>query len=156
MTHTYPEIKPADIREGDHVRWEHSDSDAACEWRQSEHPRSEHRPGTYFLMSRPTPPVELPTEKSLGRLTWYVGEESSGLGLHRSHMGLFYPHRDGLTDNENFGYYKASRIISWEPMTAVPTESLDALRKTLSTVKESGERREDIATFLADVDRANS
>lgn len=109
-----------------------------------------------FLINRPTPPVDLPTEESLGRLTWYAGEESSGLGVERSRVGLFQPCRDGLTDNEMLGCFPASRIVSWEPMTAVLTSALDALRDYRKHLDIPGKtpaiRR--IDTFLADVDRA--
>lgn len=165
MTHNYPEIKPADIREGDLIRWEHSDSDAACEWRQTRHGRAEHRPGTYFLINRPTPPVELPTEPAFG---WVEHADN------RRRLGRFFESApthpaDGEHVVSEIGsasrkvINRLFRVTAFTPATAVPTESLDALRdahnaanRTTGWQKDSDIRHDAMLTFLADVDRANS
>lgn len=146
-------IDPSEIREGDKVRFEVADTDIAYEWRQNGHPRSEHRIGTYYLLDRPTPPVELPETPTLGWLTVH-GQTLPGLWARHQYKSIL----EGRSTETAIQWerdFPMADITAFAPATAVPTEALDELRQSLASVKESGERREDIGNFLAAVDEAN-
>lgn len=95
----------------------------------------------WFLLDRPVPPVDLPTEPTLGWLTlpggraletvWTSNDKAS---LHRA-LG---------------GSVDVANVTAFTPATAVPTAALDELRK-----HTPGWSTASVTTFLAAVDEAN-
>lgn len=149
-------IEPSEIRKGDLIRGENTiDTEMACEFRAAwdGHVGGWSIPATYYLLNRPTPPVELPTEPTLGWLTWYVGEESSGLGIYRTALSTYHRMGNGeITDEAAAGCWGASDVTAFVPATAVPTAALDNFRQQRDTRNLTNG---DIDTFLAVVDEAN-
>lgn len=111
----------------------------------------------WFLLDRPTPPVALPTEPTLG---WARVEN----GVRAVGIWSTYTHRYNLSDQEAVYLinpereFAVSDVVEFIPGTLVPTSALDALRKAFKGISigsllspcEVGVR-----TFLADVDSAN-
>lgn len=139
-------IAPRDIRKGDLIRFEYADgrsTDRAKEYVASGDGVGDGRGpvGTYYLLDRPVPPVDLPTEPTLGWLTlpggraletvWTSNDKAS---LHRA-LG---------------GSVDVANVTAFTPATAVPTAALDELRK-----HTPGWSTASVTTFLAAVDEAN-
>lgn len=146
-------IEPADIRAGDLIRCEWP-NDSASEWRsKTSGPAGWNAERvSYFLLDRPTPPVELPTEPTLGWLEnvygarilkhWFRGE-----GVAEAFDG----------DRWNF----TKEVIGFTPAVAVPEAALDELRGVLAEC--SGKVEDEwphmpraVERFLAAVDEANA
>lgn len=136
-------IKPQDIRAGDKIRVEWvtttkglpaaleyvaPHSGTAMKKRMSD---AEYGSARHFLLDRPNPADELPNEPTLGRLTWYAGEESSGLGIYKSRVGIFHVVPGGLTDEAGAGMWPLADILAFRPLVAVPAKALDRLRRVL-------------------------
>ena len=107
-------IEPADIRKGDLIRWEQEPSlvsEYAIEYRATEDGYFQSVTGQHYLLDRPSPPVELPTEPTLGWLEnvygarilkhWFRGE-----GVAEAFDG----------DRWNF----TKEVIAFTPAVAVP------------------------------------
>lgn len=110
----------------------------------------------FFLLDRPVPPVSLPTEPTLGWLTWYAGEESSGLGAHRTLLGIYHRMGNGdITDEAAAGAWGAQDVIAFTRATAVPIEALDRLRSDVADWPPMSPNSV-LGRFLAAVDEATS
>lgn len=144
-------IKPSEIRKGDLVRFESGLNEYASEWRAEGALLQRRASGTYFLLDRPEPAVELPTEPTLG---WVAFED----GYHW--CGLVSDIEPGDREFEgrrlDTGYYSerwhATKVTAFTPATAVPTAALDELRRR-AQVYGDGSPTSD---FLAAVDKANA
>lgn len=104
-----------------------------------------------YLLDRPTPPVELPTEPTLA----YVSGDWSG----PSRLAVWLVERDSTStwlrpvDNEgDTDRTVGAAVTSFTPATAVPTEALNRLRHQYVT---RGMLIGDVKAFLADVAEAN-
>lgn len=152
MSHTYPEINPADIREGDLIRKEYdreiANGETALEYRATSDGHGKGGHGTHFLINRPTPPVELPETPTLGRLSWDCD------GQRGSEVAEWMAHKDGVFGGSS--RVPAKGVTEFIPGTFVPAESLDALRDALQAQASKTPYRLAIETFLADVNKANS
>lgn len=158
------EIQPRDIRAGDLIREERSgegqESDpsvVAVEYVATRDRNTRNRftgERTYYLLDRPAPVVELPTEPTLGWTEYRLGGDSV--------------RRLGCT----FNLARCVRLSAWDvdvaadwvtaftPATAVPTEALDELRAPEGVINGAGlalavHRRRRIETFLAAIDEAS-
>jgi hypothetical protein len=112
------------------------------------------RDNDWYLLDRPTPPVELPTEPKLGWITQVgmpgrrLGRFSSGTPEHEFEGPIVAAERGaaGMRDiNRHF------RVTAFTPATAVPTEALDELRRRNAIYTGF----DLVNTFLAAVDEAN-
>ena len=142
-------IEPADIRAGDLIRCEWKESDAAEEWRSPVDAGSTWDPANvdHFLLDRPSPPVELPTEPTLGWLEnvygarilkhWFRGE-----GVAEAFDG----------DRWNF----TKEVIAFTPAVAVPKAALDELQANHDCSGPLSCLRGHVDDFLAAVDEANA
>lgn len=167
MSHNYTEIDPAEIRRGDTIRCEYA-STARTGFDAVEYVATKDGTGkstvvaTYYLIDRPTPPIELPTKPTLG---WARVEN----GVRAVGIWSTYTHRYNLSDQETVYLinpereFAVSDVVEFIPGTLVPTSALDALRKaeriTQTTkgddTKRNYQRKDAILAFLADVDSAN-
>lgn len=112
--------------------------------------------GTCFLLDRPTPPVELPAAPTLG---WVSTDDGAELDIWQLHPDdriacVSLPEAPGIDGT------LADEITAFTAATAVPNESLDALRHYMSGFSFTDEYRATpaqarIAAFLAAVDSAN-
>lgn len=143
-------IEPSEIRKGDLIRFEYDGDprEVAEEWRAQDDADGFHfrAPGHHYLIDRPKPDVELPTEPTLGWLT--ANDERPYL----SHVKL-----DGeraMTDG--LYYAHASRVTAFTPATAVPTAALDELRGVARAHLSGYLDFRVLTTFLAAVDEAQS
>jgi hypothetical protein len=144
-------IEPADIRKGDLIRWEQEPSlisEYAIEYRATEDGYFQSVTGQHYLLDRPSPPVELPTEPTLGWLEnvygarilkhWFRGE-----GVAEAFDG----------DRWNF----TKEVIAFTPAVGVPKVALDELRGALLVYLPTAEDViSEVADFLAAVDEANA
>lgn len=122
-------IEPSEIRKGDLIRWESGHSDEAHEYRaecaghnwigQSE---------TFYLLDRPTPPVVLPTEPTLGWLS--VTSLGLGTGSQPGTVLAFVNDRGEHASVEAYphGYWSHEFVTAFVEATAIPTGVLDAFR----------------------------
>ena len=154
-------IEPADIRAGDLIRCEWKESDAAEEWRSPVDAGSTWDPAKvdHFLLDRPTPPVELPTEPTYGVLEWTAGPNTANPGESRRVAATWKlsPYVSGYYRPEgrptqihavDFGMYiPLGRVTAFTPAVAVPMAALNKLRKAENVVR--------VNDFLAAVDEAN-
>lgn len=154
------EIKPEDIRVGDLIRWEASDSEQAFEWRvpamTTEDWPARYRGGRCFLLNRPKPPLELPTDQALGWVDWRTGS-----GVNKTELTLWDP-ASGYAVRADRVQVAAKKIHDFTPAVAVPKAALDELREWREALRETNGinamptpavRR--IDTFLAAVGAAN-
>lgn len=155
-------IKPEDIRKGDLIRWEY-ENDYTLEMRVDHD--GKHPPIAtalrYFLLDRQTPPVELPTERTLGWASWsattkgtfsFLPLAGSGFGEWVDGGRAFKPVASGL------GFIPAKRLTAFTPAVAVPKAALDELRRYIRPWDQSDEltpAQRRIFKFLAAVDAAN-
>jgi hypothetical protein len=151
-------IEPCDIRAGDVIRYEPTQpADLAAVEFIAKMDGYGYMPkafGQHLLLARPKPAVELPTEPALG----WLGVTDTGkanLSLSPGRVLGVFKNRETLVDGGPAGSWSHEFVTAFTPATAVPTSALDELRATLHSVKEAGERREDIGDFLAAVDEAN-
>ena len=149
-------IEPADIRAGDLIRCEWKESDAAEEWRSPVDAGSTWDPAKvdHFLLDRPTPPVELPTEPTLG---WIYANDERTLAL----VGVRKP-GDPDYDSPIYirleptgGWDRVKEISAFTSATAVPTDALDQLRGLADCSGPLSCLRRHVEVFLAAVDEAN-
>jgi hypothetical protein len=159
-------IKPEDIRKGDLIRWESTSSDDAREWRVTELDSVQMTPrGHWFLLDRPTPAVNLPTEPTLG---WASGRTEYGVEVSNLFGSWAQPtdllNRTGHTYADDYGlvHLKAREVTAFTRATAVPTEALDRLREVrgyydggCETAASSFRLRLGIRDFLAAIDAVN-
>lgn len=118
----YPEIDPSDIRKGDLIR---------CEWPEDEVFAVEYKAGCdrdhrptasiHRLIDRPAAPVELPSEPTLGRLTWDID------GQGGSEVAEWMVHQDGVFGGST--RVPVAGVTGFVPGSLVPTSALDELRK---------------------------
>ncbi len=147
-------IEPSEIRKGDLIRcewpdeWpdEVPDEHQACRALEYVAPRDNYPwtpDATHFLLDRPAPAVELPTEPTLGWVDHAELSPQFGAWVRRGETLYAMRQSD----------FAASDVTAFTPATAVPTEALNMLRAgCFMTVSEAAEV---IAHFLAAVDRAN-
>ena len=96
---------------------------------------------TYYLLDRPKPAVELPTEPTLGWLeTKYAA---------RILQVWFAQGRYAAASNNN-RWNLETEVTAFTPATAIPTEALDTLRANAVLCSIPN-----VAKFLAAVDAAN-
>jgi hypothetical protein len=136
-------IEPADIRAGDLIRCEWPD-DSASEWRsKTSGPAGWNADRvSYFLLDRPTPPVDLPTES----LTWgtLVADRVQYEGLFQRESSVILHVGTGRRDEPRI---PIESVTTWAPHVAVPRAALDKLRKAENVVRG-------VNDFLAAVDEA--
>lgn len=158
-------IEPADIRKGDLIRVEalrpssQPWGDSAHEFRAAAD-RDDHgwvqTRFNWYLLDRPEPAVELPTEPTLG---WMRHDVQPSRAIPSSILAFWQydEERNWLNSHDGRGF-RPDRITAVTPATAVPTDALDALRDYRHgldwDVKTPAVRR--IDKFLAAVDRAQS
>ena len=140
-------IEPADIRAGDLIRCEWPD-DSASEWRsKTSGPAGWNADRvSYFLLDRPSPPVELPTEPTLG---WLTVENTEPM------LDVWRADRQNNPGYDDFGDWAAGHVTAhrresvtaFRPAVAVPKAALDKLRKAENVVRG-------VNDFLAAVDEA--
>jgi hypothetical protein len=155
-------IEPSEIRKGDLIRWESDVVDENAEEWRSRHDQPPYRAwGQHYLLDRPTAPaVELPTEPSLGWLT-YAG--STIFGTFRrfkagdAHLDSMKWEATEVRGDDPHNSY--SSVTAFTPATAVPTEALNELREA----HDGGagccigcRAYVSVGHFLAAVDEANS
>lgn len=153
-------IDPSEIRAGDLIRWEPGagvmSNYRAVEYKAGCDGQQQQSNGSYYLLDRPTPPVSLPTEPTLGWLTWFAGEESSGLGAHRTLLGIYHRMGNGdITDEAAAGAWGPQDVIAFTRATAVPIEALDRLRSDVADWPPMSPNSV-LGRFLAAVDEATS
>lgn len=151
-------IKPEDIKRGDLIRYEsHDGDDYAVEFRaykDGHSQRDRDESGQHYLLDRPTPPVELPTEA----LSW-----GTLVADRVQYEGVFQRQGDVIL-HIGSGHHREPQIpvrdvTAWEPHVAVPKAALDELREYMNAW--TGASRRDspakgrIDRFLAAVDAAN-
>lgn len=155
-------IEPSQIRKGDLIRKEYEvgNGELALEYRATGDAHGKGGPGQHFPLDRPKPAVELPTEPTLGWLT-YSGSQTFGRFRAGDISESDYatskdaPVAVGVSErgkkvNVMFG------ATSFIPATAVPTEALDDLREVLRLADDdfTDVEADDLRAFLAAVDKA--
>lgn len=137
-------IELADIRRDDLIRVE-QENGTAHEYRAL---KDAHRAywGHHYLLDRPTPPVQLPTEPTLG---WVNGDWQSGprLAVWMVDGPKWIKPVDNKTDEHGATY--APSVAAFTPAVAVPKAALDKLRKAENVVRG-------VNDFLTAVDEANA
>ena len=152
-------IEPADIRAGDLIRCEWPD-DSASEWRsKTSGPAGWNADRvSYFLLDRPSPPVELPTEPTLGWLT----TDAEPMLDEWCAMTQLDPGYDDYGDwaTGNKTGHRREAVTAFKRATAVPTTSVVELRNIFDSADRhpvSAESfRRVVRNFLAAVDEANA
>lgn len=156
-------IEPSDIRVGDLIRSEaRGDSFGgsvplvASEWiATADEIGGDYNSVRLYLLDRPEPAVELPTESTLG----WLSVESRGVGWRRlAHWNFPRISMDGATHAQNeWGVNVVVDIDTKNPAfvaaTAVPTAALDELRAAEGNFFRS-ETQVAIRKFLAAIDEA--
>lgn len=146
-------IQPSEIRKGDLIRRElapgHPAGYKSIEFVASSGLRlDDDEPDRFYLLDRPTPPVELPRGSHFGTLTWVNADGNSG-GTLTAEWLIDANYAEAL----NFGRIDLARVRSFDRMTAVPTEAVDALRWSMGRGPDVA--HEAAVDFLAAVDEAN-
>lgn len=148
-------IALADIKAGDLIRVE-QELDKAHEFRAA---RDQERNGwgDYYLLDRPKPAVELPTEPTLGWLTYRDTDYPSANPTIE--LGEWKARADRATvlDVHGLTSVPLAWAIAFTPAAAVPTAALDELREYINGLDFPNTpacRR--IDKFLAAVDEAQS
>lgn len=144
-------IDPKDIRKGDLIRWEGDPSLGSggvkvAEYGAEYDGNSWTLSGQHYLLDRPKPPVDLPTEPTLGWLSAHTNPDPT-LGAWRTEDR--YVTRDGT-------YRLADDVTAFTPATAVPTKALDELRTQHRVNVTLESRYASVTRFLAAVDEANA
>jgi hypothetical protein len=149
-------IEPSEIRKGDLIRAEFGNRDA----REYVAGRDAHHLGVtyrHYLLDRPKPAVELPTEPTLGWVHFSEGAKG-WLGFVDDQGGS-----DGLFNaTTERGYasncFIASRVTAFIPATAVPTEHWTALvaeHDQFHADREFCSDDQPVCALVAAVDKAN-
>jgi hypothetical protein len=138
-------IELADIRRDDLIRVE-QENGTAHEYRAL---KDAHRAywGHHYLLDRPTPPVQLPTEPTLGWLENVYGARI----LRRWFRG------EGVAeafDGDRWNFTK--EVIAFTPAVAVPKAALDELQANHDCSGPLSCLRGHVDDFLAAVDEANA
>lgn len=137
MTARQP-IDPADIKPGDLIRWESAFPETATlatEFRAGSSGKGYRAAGTYYLLDRPAPAVDLPMEPTLG---WANGR-----------IGIWQP--GGEDDYLWDCHQDANGVTAFTPATAVPTSALEKLRGHLEFWRRNstaGSLASEVAEFL--------
>ena len=140
-----------DTRVGDLLRWESGET--AHEFRRGVHGRLTSD-GQHYLLDRPTPAVVLPTQPTLG---WITFPRDHWLGIvdgrpgRCADPGCFAATRANGYSSEA---YVRECVTAFTPATAVPTDALDALRRFL-VHSATGKSLDQIRDFLTCVRAAN-
>lgn len=123
-------IDPSEIRVGDLIRGESNIRPGnAVEWRaQIDKDLNGWNPRSFdfFLLDRPAPAVEMPTEPTLGWVTFEDGEHLFGRWWLKSTALI------GEVLGERQDQYIPRHVTAFTPTTVVPTDALDRLRKHLA------------------------
>lgn len=138
-------IKPEDIRKGDLIRVER-DGDNASEYRAYMNSQTSGW-GRYYLLDRPTPPVELP-EQGL-HLGWLTHDGHTDLLMFN-----FWANRSRIED-ASYGSITRESVEGWVPAVAVPKSALDEWRAFHNPRGAKHDRGCRGCRFLAAVDEAN-
>jgi hypothetical protein len=157
--HTKTPIEASEIRKGDLIRDE-SPSGLTPHRRALEYValRDGHVYsagfGPFYLLDRPTPTVELPSEPTLGWLDSTGNDHALGIWRPLALTG-----GPGLDNHYGDGHRALlPEITAFTPATAVPADSLDELRKIHLAREGCGEIKcgshKDVARFLEAVDKA--
>lgn len=147
-------IEPSKIRKGDLIRREPVKRNSLkaveyeAEYAGHMHGLVDSHTDRFFLLDRPAPAVELPTEPTLG---WLNGNPHLlAIWQDCSETAVRPP---AVRPVNVPTVFDGDHVKSFTPATAVPTEALNMLRAgCFMTVSEAAEV---IAHFLAAVDRAN-
>lgn len=154
-------IKPSEIRKGDLIRieWTRSQcgSSRALEYvalsdkmgMRRKLDSLEWHEASHYLLDRPTPVVDLPSEPTLGWLTYDSGDQGG------STLGHWYRFNSHIAHDNCAGSYSHEYITAFTPATAVPTEALNELRKTATTHNGADcHLHTGLSRFLAAIDKA--
>jgi hypothetical protein len=150
-------IEVSEIRKGDLIRWE-GPGDEAHEWREDsiESPYNGH--GQHYLLDRPEPVVELPTEPTLG---WLTASQCVGTALVPVGVPVLdkwsapMGNASSIRRNGDTCGIAQEWVTAFEPATIVPTEALDVLR--LQVVSGHGSYAATFyatRAFLREIDKA--
>ena len=140
-------IASSEIRKGDLIRWE--DGENAHEYRAVVGTGKSNLGGAYFLLDRPEPAIELPTEPTLGWATVQPKHWRESITcLHE------WRHRGGQLVSTVAPVYFAEDITAFTPATAIPSAALGELRRNrmVGSFNFAG----DIDDFLRAVDEVDS
>lgn len=147
-------IEPSDIRKGDLIRIEYPTGaiNSAVEYVAGGPARvDDYLPGSaHYLLDRPKPAVELPTEPTLGWVEYsFDGDSIRRLGCSYN-LGRIA--RLVKWDIE----VPASRVTAFSSATAVPTAALDELRRVHGHPNRDDRAvRRQVNRLLAAADEAN-
>jgi len=149
-------IKPGDIRKDDLIRWEadanYGGQNRAIEYRACKDGDQTFAAGQYYLLDRPTPAVELPTEPTLGWVAW----EERGFfgGARRRAFGTWRADSDVVRDLDQHGRaVRADSVTAFTPAIAVPRDAYEALASTSTSDLDALRRA--VHAFLDATDKAN-
>ncbi|MEH3033330.1 MAG: hypothetical protein PGN07_04640 [Aeromicrobium erythreum] len=149
------EIKPEDIREGDLIRWEASDSGEghidAIEYVALHDEDARLSLGKHYRLGRPAPKVDLPTEPTLGWVTSKYG--GSVLGTWERYTSIYGSHEDSALVRELD--LPLDDVSDFQEAVAVPKAALDEYRATISSWGHKVQPTSALGRFLAAVDSAN-
>lgn len=154
-------IDPSEIRKGDLVRYEGQDESTTtravefCAERDGQSYLPVVLPGQHYLLHRPTPPVELPTEPALGIVsgTWGGPPRLAVWRVERDACSTWLRPVDNEGDTDRT---VGGAVTNFVPATAVPTKALDRVRRVAATCDATyPDYKEALFTFLAAVDSAN-
>lgn len=110
----------------------------------------------HYLLDRPAPAVDLPTEPTLGWLEVSDTGQANFTRIPGRVLGVF-KNRKTVVDGGTIGSWSHDLVTAFTPATAVPTSALDELREYMrkfsdgAMLTRSGNQ---IRDFLAAVDRA--
>ena len=147
------QIEKNAIRRGDLIRAENTaDHDLAREFRArwDGDGGSWSIPSTFYLLSRPTPVVELPTEPTLG---WVEQTVQAG---ERPILGVWdLRGRDGWLWSNGGLSCEPDSVTAFTPAVAVPLAALLHLRRQQGSDGQGATTSRAFSDFLAAVDAAN-
>lgn len=147
-------IKARDIIKGDLIRKEYGceivNGETALEYRATSDAHGKGGPGQHFLLDRPEPAVELPTEPTLGWATYRIDDHGEA-----TRLGVTFNAGSSMRLTNWDISVPASRVTAFTPATAVSTEALDRLRVDLFGDPSHGQLISAVARFLTAVDSAN-
>lgn len=163
-------IDPSEIRKGDLIRAERKKSaefgESAHEYRavvDQDNDGWASNKFNWYLLDRPAPAVELPKTPTLGRLTWKSFSLLGGDRGTRTVTAIWQKcasvsggKYDQVISEDHSFHIDPSKVVTWEPLTAVPTTALDALMEEPTELRSSAQLKRIIDDFLAAVDEANA
>lgn len=155
-------IEPSEIRKGDLIRFERLSEgvERAVEFvYENDNYRSSLASGTYYLLDRPAPAVELPTEPTWGWLTYRDTDFPSANPTVE--YGEWKARHDRATALDVHGSTSVPLqwVTAFTPATAVPTEALARLERAMDNWRMDasyGSMATDVSHFLAAVDEASA